>query len=114
MKGKNRIPRRQIELNQRDRENASMVEATVETGLNLEFLKSGVSVIDSPGRNENEALDNLVKHKLENPLAFVIYVVDGHNLFTKQVRNGESKMEFIRRMLRRPHVTRTSGTIGLE
>ena len=54
-------------------------------GLNIEFLQSGVSVIDSPGRNENEALDNLVKEKLENPLAFVIYVVDGHNLFTKQV-----------------------------
>ena len=63
------------------------MEATVETGLNIEFLKAGVSVIDSPGRNENEALDNLVKEKLENPLAFVIYVVDGHNLFTKQVRN---------------------------
>ena len=78
-----------------------MVEAIVETGLNLEFLKSGVSVIDSPGRNENEALDNLVKNKLENPLAFVIYVVDGHNLFTKQVRNGESERELIKKLLRR-------------
>ena len=87
MKGKKRIPRRKIELNQKDREDATKVEATVETGLNLEFLKSGVSVIDSPGRNENAALDNLVKEKLENPLAFVIYVVDGHNLFTKQVGN---------------------------
>ena len=87
MKGKKRIPRRKIELNQKDREDATKVEATVETGLNLDFLKSGVSVIDSPGRNENEALDNLVKDKLENPLAFVIYVVDGHNLFTKQVGN---------------------------
>lgn len=82
----NKIPREQIELNQKDREDASKVEATMETGLNIEFLKSGVSIIDSPGRNENEALDNLVKEKLENPLAFVIYVVDGHNLFTKQVR----------------------------
>ena len=79
MKGKNRIPRKKIELNQKDREDARKVEATIETGLNIDFLKSGVSVIDSPGRNENEALDNLVKEKLENPLAFVIYVVDGHN-----------------------------------
>ena len=86
LKGKNKIPRKEIELNQRDREDAAKVEATVETGLDIEFLKSGVSIIDSPGRNENEALDNLVKQKLENPLAFVIYVVDGHNLFTKQVR----------------------------
>lgn len=86
LKGKNKIPRRKIELNQKDRGDASKVEATVETGLNIDFLKSGVTIIDSPGRNENEALDNLVKEKLENPLAFVIYVVDGHNLFTKQVR----------------------------
>ncbi|KAJ7373450.1 hypothetical protein OS493_013045 [Desmophyllum pertusum] len=54
----------------KDREDVTKVEATVETGLNIEFLKSGVSIIDSPGRNENEALDNLVKEKLENPLAF--------------------------------------------
>lgn len=86
LKGKNKIPRRRIELNQKDRGDPSKVEATVETGLNIEFLKSGVTIIDSPGRNENEALDKLVKAKLENPLAFVIYVVDGHNLFTKQVR----------------------------
>ena len=86
LKGKNKIPRKKIELNQKDREDVTKVEATVETGLNIEFLKSGVSIIDSPGRNENEALDNLVKEKLENPLAFVIYVVDGHNLFTKEVR----------------------------
>jgi len=79
LKGKNRIPRKKIELNQKDREDATKVEATIETGLNIDFLKSSVSVIDSPGRNENEALDNLVKEKLENPLAFVIYVVDGHN-----------------------------------
>ena len=86
LKGKNKIPRRKIELNQKDRGDASKVEATVETGLNIDFLKSGVTIIDSPGRNENKALDNLVKEKLENPLAFVIYVVDGRNLFTKQVR----------------------------
>jgi len=88
LKGKNKIPRKKIELNQKDRGDSSEVEATVETGLNIDFLKSGVTIIDSPGRNENEALDNLVKEKLENPLAFVIYVVDGHNLFTKQVRKS--------------------------
>ena len=88
MKGKNKIPRRKIELNQKDRGDASKVEATVETGLNIDFLKSGVTIIDSPGRNENKTLDDLVKKKLENPLAFVIYVVDGHNLFTKLVRGS--------------------------
>ena len=85
LKGKNKIPRKKIELSRKDRGDSSKVEGIIETGLNIEFLESGVSVIDSPGRNENEALDNLVKEKLENPLAFVIYVIDGHNLFTKQV-----------------------------
>ena len=82
----NRIPRKKIELKPKDRGDPSKVGAIVETGLNIEFLKCGVSIIDSPGRNENKALDNLVKEQLENPLAFVIYVVDGHDLFTKQVR----------------------------
>ena len=88
MKGKNGniIPRKKIELKSEDRGDPSKVGAIVETGLNIEFLKCGVTIIDSPGRNENKALDNLVKEQLENPLAFVIYVVDGHNLFTKQVR----------------------------
>ena len=82
----NRIPRKKIELKPKDRDDPSKVGAIVETGLNIEFLKCGVTIIDSPGRNENKALDNLVKEQLENPLAFVIYVVDGHDLFTKQVR----------------------------
>ena len=82
----NRIPREKIELKPKDRGDPSKVEAMVETGINIEFLKSGVTIIDSPGRYENKALDNLVKKQLENPLAFVIYVVDGHDLFTKQVR----------------------------
>lgn len=92
LKGKNKIPRSKIELRQGDREDTSKVEATIETGLDIEFLKSGVTIIDSPGRNENRALDNLVKEKLENPLAFVIYVVDGHNLFIKQDREVLSDM----------------------
>ena len=88
MKGKNgnTIPRKKIELKSEDRGDPSKVGAIVETGLNIEFLKCGVTIIDSPGRNENKALDNLVKKQLENPLAFVIYVVDGHDLFTEQVR----------------------------
>ena len=82
----NRIPREKIELGPNDRDDPRRVGAIVETGINIEFLKCGITIIDSPGINESEALDNLVKEQLENPLAFVIYVVDGHNLFTKQVR----------------------------
>ena len=50
MKGKdgNRIPRKKIELKPKDRGDPSKVGAIVETGLNIEFLKCGVSIIDSP------------------------------------------------------------------
>ena len=95
LKGKNKIPRKKIELSRKDREDSTKVEAIIETGLDIEFLQSGVTVIDSPGRNENEALDNLVKEQLKNPLAFVIYVVDGRNLFTKQVENHDVVEEFL-------------------
>ena len=86
MKGRNKIPRKKIELRKKDRENPAKVGSRVVAGLANEFLKAGVTIIDSPGRNENDALDKLVQETLDNPLAFVIYVVDGHNLFTKQVR----------------------------
>ncbi|CAH3146432.1 unnamed protein product, partial [Pocillopora meandrina] len=81
-----------IELKSEDRGDPSKVEAILETGLNIEFLKCGVTIIDSPGRNENKALDNLVKKQLENPQAFVIYVVDGHDLFTEQIETILSAM----------------------
>lgn len=88
----NSIPRKKIELKPKDRNDPTKVGAIVESGINIDFLKCGVTIIDSPGRNENEALDNLVKKQLENPLAFVIYVVDGHDLFTKQDREVLNEM----------------------
>ena len=60
LKGK-KIPRDKIELSPKDREDPTKVEATVETGLNIELLKCGVSIIDSHGINENKALDHLMK-----------------------------------------------------
>ena len=86
LEGKSRIPRKMIELQQEDRENTGMVSANLVAGLNIDFLKAGVDIIDSPGKNENEVLDNLVNEQLENVLPVIIYVVDGHNLFTSQVR----------------------------
>ena len=86
VKGKSRIPRKMIELQQEDRGNTDMVSASLVAGLNIDFLKAGVDIIDSPGKNENKELDNLVNEQLKNMLPVIIYVVDGHNLFTSQVR----------------------------
>ena len=84
---KTRVPRDMIDLSKADREDSSKAGESLVVGLPLEFLKAGVDIIDSPGKNENKVLDNLVEKQLENVLPCVIYVVDGHNLFTSQVCN---------------------------
>jgi ribosome biogenesis GTPase A len=80
-----KVPRDLIELKQGDRENPERVTAVVEAGFDISFLNSGVDIIDSPGRNENKVLDDLVRKQLDNILPFIVYVIDGHNLFTALV-----------------------------
>lgn len=80
-----KIPRELIELKQEDRENSERVTAIVKAGFDIPFLESGVDIIDSPGRNENPVLDDLVRKQLDSILPFIVYVIDGHNLFTAQV-----------------------------
>ena len=77
-----KIPREIIELREGERENAERVTATIEAGFDVPILKSGVDIIDSPGRDENKVLDELVREQLKNILPFIVYVIDGHNLFT--------------------------------
>ncbi|KXJ21152.1 dual serine/threonine and tyrosine protein kinase [Exaiptasia diaphana] len=77
-----KIPREMIELREGDRASENRVTAKIEAGFDIPFLKSGVDIIDSPGRDENEALDELVRVQLKNILPFIVYVIDGHNLFT--------------------------------
>jgi len=81
-----KIPREIIELRECDRENPERVTAIIEAGFDIPFLKSGVYVIDSPGRDENKVLDDLVREQIKNILAFIVYVIDGKNLFTNLVR----------------------------
>lgn len=69
----NKIPRDLIELKEGDRENTDRVTAIVEAGFDLPFLKAGVDIIDSPGRDENKVLDELVKEQLKNILPFIVY-----------------------------------------
>lgn len=80
-----KIPRELIELKQEDRENPERVNAMIKAGFDVPFLESGVDIIDSPGRNENPVLDDLVRKQLDSILPFIVYVIDGHNLFTAQV-----------------------------
>jgi hypothetical protein len=74
-----------VNLSPADRENETLVESTVSVRINNDFLKSGVKVIDSPGRNENKVLDNMVIDHLKTILPLIVYVIDGKNLLTTQV-----------------------------
>lgn len=82
-----KIPRDMIELREGDREDTDRVNATIVAGFDIPFLESGVDIVDSPGRDENKILDDLVREQLKNILPFIVYVIDGHNLFTALVSN---------------------------
>ncbi|EDO49816.1 predicted protein, partial [Nematostella vectensis] len=89
----NKIPREFIELNIDDRDDEKRVNATVEAGLCVDFLKAGIDVIDSPGTSENDVLDELVRNQMKSILPFVIYVVDGHNLLSSSPAKTDSSDE---------------------
>ncbi|XP_077984557.1 dual serine/threonine and tyrosine protein kinase-like [Glandiceps talaboti] len=62
-----------------DRGNESLVGQIVEVGLKHPFLKCGIELIDSPGRNENKTLDAVVDKLLTNKaIPLLIYVIDGN------------------------------------
>ncbi|XP_077983941.1 dual serine/threonine and tyrosine protein kinase-like [Glandiceps talaboti] len=66
--------------NDDERMNKSIVSVTVEIGLDHPSLEHGVELIDSPGRNENKTLDEIVdKLVQESKKAILIYVIDGKN-----------------------------------
>ena len=68
------------------RDHAEQVRCFVEVALNHPFLKSGFELIDSPGRNENDALDDVVDSFFEKgtkPL--VVYIIDGNAHFRPAV-----------------------------
>ena len=50
------------------------------------FLKSGIELIDSPGRNENDALDDVVDEFFEKGTTpLVVYVIDGNEQLRQSV-----------------------------
>ena len=61
-----------------ERENPKALDATVEVGLNHELLKSGIELIDSPGKNESDVLDRVLEDFLEKgTVPLFVYVIDG-------------------------------------
>ena len=73
------VPQDYVVVCDEGREKSEQLKCTVEIALNNPFLKSGIELIDSPGRNENDALDEVVDNFFEKDTTpFVAYIIDGN------------------------------------
>ncbi len=82
-----RVPKEYVVVCDEGREQSEQLKCTVEITLNHPFLKSGIELIDSPGRNENDALDDVVDTFFEKGTTpLVVYVIDGNEQLRSSVR----------------------------
>lgn len=74
-----KIPKEYVVATDEGRDCAEHVRCCVEVALNHPFLRSGFELIDSPGRNENDALDDVVDSFFEKGITpLVVYIIDGN------------------------------------
>ena len=74
-----KVPKDYVVACDEGREHSEQLRWSVEVGLNHPFLKSGIELIDSPGRNENDALDDVVDSFFEKGTTpLVVYIIDGN------------------------------------
>lgn len=67
-----------IVVSDKERDNSEALDATVEVGLNHDLLKSGIELIDSPGKNESDVLDRVLDDFFEKgTVPLFVYVIDG-------------------------------------
>ena len=72
-----------------DREQSEQLKYIVEIALNHPLLQSGIELIDSPGKNENDALDDVVEEFFEKGTTpLVVYVIDGNEQLRPSVGIG--------------------------
>ena len=73
-----RVPKRFVVLDSKDREDETQLNKIVEVGVTHELLECGIEVLDSPGRNENEALNRVVDEFVRKGIVpLIVYVVNG-------------------------------------
>ncbi|XP_074648888.1 dual serine/threonine and tyrosine protein kinase-like [Tubulanus polymorphus] len=76
------VPTEFVNLPFEERDNETTVQTSVQVEVKHQLLEAGVDIIDSPGRNENKTLDNLVTQQMDSILPLVMYVIDGRNCLT--------------------------------
>lgn len=78
-----RLPENFIVIKDEDRENGEALDTTVEVGLNHRLLRSGIELIDSPGRSESEVLDRVLNDFLnKDTMPLFVYVINGDTRLT--------------------------------
>ena len=81
-----RLPEELIVVCDEDREKKETLEAIVEVGLNHKLLRSGIELIDSPGKNESDALDRVLDDFLDKgSVPLFVYVINGDTRLTRSV-----------------------------
>ena len=81
-----RLPENLIVIEDEDRENEEALDATVEVGLNHNLLRSGIQLIDSPGKSESEVLDRILDDYLvKDTVPLFVYVINGDTRLTRSV-----------------------------
>ena len=81
-----RVPTDYVVACDEGRDQSDQLRWTVEVALNHPFLKSGIELIDSPGKNENDALDDVVDAFFEKGTTpLVVYIVDGNEQLRESV-----------------------------
>ena len=74
-----KVPMEYVVVCDDSREQSEELKSIVEIALNHPLLKSGIELIDSPGKNETDALDDVVDEFFEKGTTpLVVYVVDGN------------------------------------
>ena len=80
------LPENLIVIKDEDRENEEALEATVEVGLKHKLLRSGMELIDSPGKSESEVLDRVLDEFLsKDTVPLFVYVINGDTRLTCSV-----------------------------
>lgn len=83
-----KVPKEYVVVCDEGREQSEQLKCTVEITLNHPFLKSGIELIDSPGKNENDALDDVVETFFEKGTTpLVVYIIDGNEQLRPSVGN---------------------------
>ena len=74
-----KVPKEYVVVCDDSREQPEQLKSIVEIALNHPLLISGIELIDSPGKNENDALDDVVDEFFEKGTTpLVVYVIDGN------------------------------------